>query len=644
MERGEIKDGHYYFKVQNAMSGWGDQDTNNFIRSHTTYDSIKRRCDSHPDDEFFGYRVRKGGHGIGEYIWVKNKEVLELVDAFAATLIHTLKLKKGDSLGFISRNRYEWYVSQFAAQKYGIIPVPLYATLGEQAIDYIVDLMQIKHVVCSLDKTVAGLEKRKNFIQFIIFDHEKVDGVEVPNNSVYFEDLLNEGRSLHCDAERPNMDDLALCIFTSGTSGKPKGVMHTFSTFAHGITSINECNIFTQSPSRNETIFSYLPCAHILEQQTSQGFMFGGGRVGFISGGIASLSDDLFHCKPTYLAVVPRVLQRIYDTFNHKFNEMGCLAQTLFNVAYYFKRESLVNGNYNYLNFDFIFSKVRDGFGGKLRFIFNGGAPITPALFEWLRVCTGAHIMQSYGLTESCGGCTSCLPNMNDPNVISCGSPCDRVSLRLTSVPEMEYFIDSVIPCGEVELKGGPIFKGYFHNPTETENAFTEDGYFKTGDIGSVAKDGAVTIIDRKKNLFKLSQGEYIAVEPLEGKYDACEFVGQSFIYGESTDSFIVGVIVPNFRNVQNWLKQEGKDVKDNKEICQLINGEFKDRLLEKIHAFMKEMKVPGYELIRNVYFVDEEFSTENDLITPSFKLKRMNLKKKFMNKLTELRKQAGAF
>ncbi|EKE38734.1 hypothetical protein ENUP19_0257G0058 [Entamoeba nuttalli] len=638
---GYIEDGHYYFITRSMCSNGGDPKVNEFIRTHTAYECIKRRCDSHPEDDFYGYRERKNGKGFGNYIWLKNKVVIELIDSFSNALLYQFHLKKGDAIGFISRNRYEWYIAQYAMQKNGIIPVPLYATLGEKAIDYIVDLMKINIVIGSLDNTLVSLSKRNPTLKFILFDHEEVENLIAPSNTLYFEDLLNIGRSHTVESILPKMEDICLIVFTSGTSGTPKGAIHTFYSFSHGINSINETQIFTTGPIRNETIFSYLPCAHVLEQQTSQGFMYGGGRVGFISGGISSLVEDLKLCQPTYFGTVPRVLQRIYDTFHQKYLEMGCVVKRIFDIAFYFKLNALRSNTTTYIDWDnIVFYKIKEQFGGKLKFIFNGGAPLTYGLYEWLRVCTGAYIMQSYGLTESCGGCTTCLPGMNDPQILSCGSPCDRVKLRLTSVPELEYFVEDKVPCGEIELSGGPIFKGYYHNDEANKDAFTEDGYFKTGDIGSVAKDGSLIIIDRKKNLFKLAQGEYIAVEPLEGKYDSCPFVSQTFIHGESTDSFIVGIIVPEFNIIKPWLKTKGIEYNSKEDIIKILNTSMKKDILGEINSYVKGLNVPSYELIKNVYFIDEPFSTQNDLLTPSFKLKRMNLKKHFSDQLEILRKE----
>lgn len=691
-------DNHYYFPVGSRCSGFGNQERNKFIKTHTAYECIKKRCEEYPDDDFFGYREMKDGKPKGEYIWLKNNVILEQIDSLSNAIMNKFKLKKGDAIGFISKNRYEWYVAQFAMQKNGIIPVPLYATLGEESIDYIIDLMKIKIVFGSLDKTILKLAERNDTLHFVLFDmgnwsNEQEIENDMKNETVVkrtegknenemkfemsdeqrmkvmktlktlevnmkleinenfrkncelYEDLLNEGRKMKYESTLPSMNDICIIIFTSGTSGTPKGAIHTFKTFSRGITSINEVEIFSECPIREETVFSYLPSAHVLEQQTSQAFMYGGGKVGFNAGGIPGLVEDLKLCKPTYFACVPRVLQKIYDMFLMKKNQMSCIVRTIFDIAYANKRNAIVNGTKPIINWDsFVFNKVSENFGGKLKFIFNGGAPLTPELYEWARVCTCSFVMQSYGMTEACGGCVTCLPNMNDPNILSCGFPCDEVGIRLSSVEEMNYLITNKEVCGEIEMKGGPIFTGYYQNDVANKESFTEDGWFKTGDIGRVAEDGSLQIIDRKKNLFKLAQGEYIAVEPLEGKYDSMNLIGQSFIFGDSTDTFIVGVIVPDVQNMKKWFEEKNIKLDDEKslvEMCKKLNSkEIKKQIMADIIAYMKNLGIPHYELIRNVFFYHEAFSTENDLLTPSFKLKRMNLKKFFEKELIQLRKE----
>ncbi|KAL7718562.1 Long-chain-fatty-acid--CoA ligase [Entamoeba marina] len=557
---------------------FGDKEDMDYMRTHSTYEIIKRRCEKNPEAPFMGYREKKGDEYEGDYIWLKNNQIIEMVDQLAAGILKKFKLSKGEFCGIISGNRYEWYLTQFALQRHGIIPVPLYTTLGSEAIDYILKKLNIKVVFCTYN-------------------------------------------------------DIFSVIFTSGTSGIPKGAVHTFKSIGHAAYVINSSNVFRNEPITRQTFFSYLPSAHCLDQQICHAFFYGGGKVGYISGGIQTLMDDIKYCKPTFFIGVPRVLQRIYDKFNEVINSSNFLTKNIYNIAYYYKRNAIVNSSWNYINWDaIVFNKVHELLGGEVRFILNGGAPITEELYEWLRVSTGATILQGYGLTETFGGCCCSLEEMTDLNVLNVGSSCPGVNIRLKSIPDMDYSVTDEFPSGEIQIKSVQNFREYYQNEEATKAAFTDDGYFCTGDIGRICVDGSLSIIDRKKNLFKLAQGEYVAVEPLENKYSSITLVEQCFIYGESTDTFIVAVLSEMNISCTSLI-----DV-----VEKLNEKKLRLKLMKMITDQVKTMKVPGYELIKNVYFEHEAFSTENDLMTPSFKPKRPQLKKKYSNILTELRHEVN--
>ncbi|KAL7719915.1 Long-chain-fatty-acid--CoA ligase [Entamoeba marina] len=304
------------------------------------------------------------------------------------------------------------------------------------------------------------------------------------------------------------------------------------------------------------------------------------------------------------------------------------MVNTLYKVAYYYKRNAVVNKSWNYINWDTIlFNKIKAMMGGRLEIILNGSAPLTPELYEWLRIATGAQIFQGYGMTESFGGFCTAAPGLHDDNLTSIGSSCIDVKIRLASVPDMSYTVDCDSPAGEIQVKAGQIFKEYFNDEKQTKESFTEDGYLCTGDIGKINYDGSLSIIDRKKNLFKLAQGEYIAVEPLEYTYSLSDYVSQCYVYGESTDTFINAIIVPELAQFKKYLKEtfnfEGND------------EELKEFVKQKISK-----KVAGYEVVKNIYIELEPFNEANELATPSFKLRRPQIKQKYERILAEMRQE----
>ncbi|KAL7719648.1 Long-chain-fatty-acid--CoA ligase [Entamoeba marina] len=622
-----IENGMFYFDSPKHSLGGMGEDVKEFLQTHTSYEIIKHRCETTPESDMFGYRLKEGNKSIGEYIWMNSKDGLELIDNFASGFMTKYPLEKGKFVGFVGRNRYEWYVAQIALQRHGIVPVPFYASLGKKGIDYIIDTLDIKHILCTYSDAVVDLAQRKESLHFICYDKP------CPNDwikATYFSDLVSLGKESYIPPRLPSMNDTCIVIFTSGTQGIPKGGVHTFASVSHAVISINDASCFKNAPIHNETFFSYLPSAHVLDQQIATAFLYDGGRVGFISGGISMFVEDMKLCKPTYIAAVPRVMQKIYDKFKETYNEMGYIKQAIYNTAYYFKRNAVINNSWNYINWDnVVFHQIHEQFGGHLKFVFDGGAPLTTDLYEWLRVCSGAFIMQGYGMTETYGGCISCLPGSNDANVLSCGFPCSGVNCRLVDVPEMQYVVDSSFPSGELQIKSPLIFKEYYKNEEATTAAFTADGFFCTGDIATVGIDGS------------LSQGEYIAVEPLEGIYETCDIINQIFIYGESTDNFIVAIVIVEPSQVKRLIEGSGMKCTNEEEAITMMNEkDVKMMLLKHIEDFLREQKVSGFKIIKNGFFDNTPFTTENDLLTPSFKIKRFNIKKKYSNELQQLRQE----
>ncbi|KAL7714898.1 Long-chain-fatty-acid--CoA ligase [Entamoeba marina] len=602
-----IEEDKLNIEVQPQFWKYGEQEELDYMQNHTTYEVIKRRCENNPNSDFMGYRKREGKKYIGDYIWLSNKEILQLVDELASGLVSKYNLKKGDFCGIMSGNRYEWYVAQFAMQRHGIIPIPLYTTLGVEAIDYIIQNLNLKYVFCSINQHVLDMVERNKDLALITFDDDDETPLEI--TPTRFSELISIGKD-----------------------GVPKGAVHTFRSAANAAYVINCANAFKEEPIKSQTFFSYLPSAHCFDQQVCHAFFYGGGRVGFISGGIQTLMEDIQFCKPTFFIAVPRVLQKIYDKFNQTISSSSFLTKSVYNVAYHYKKNAILNNSWNYINWDsIVFNKVHEVLGGKIRYIFNGGAPLNEDLYEWLRVCSGAIVLQGYGLTETFGGCCCSLPEMTDLNVLNVGSVCPNVSIRLQSVPDMKYTVNDKEPSGEIQIRSIQNFIEYYHNEEATKNAFTDDGYFCTGDIGKICKDGSLAIIDRKKNLFKLAQGEYIAVDPLENKYSSITLVEQCFIYGESTETFIIAVIVPELNELKKLMHKEGIEFDNIKDVSKEINEKgLRKKIMNHIVEQVKQMNIPGYEIIKNVYFEHEAFSTDNNLMTPSFKLKRPELKEKY--------------
>lgn len=284
-----------------------------------------------------------------------------------------------------------------------------------------------------------------------------------------------------------------------------------------------------------------------------------------------------------------------------------------------------------------VFNKVKQGLGGNVRLILSGAAPLSTHVEAYLRVVTCAHVLQGYGLTETCAGTFVSLPN-ELPMLGTVGPPVPNVDVCLESVPEMGYDALAEVPRGEVCVKGSTLFSGYYKREDLTREVMI-DGWFHTGDVGEWQADGSLKIIDRKKNIFKLSQGEYVAVENLENIYGLVSDIDSIWIYGSSFESFLVAVINPNQQALERWA-QENNISGDFKSLCE--NARAKEYIMGELNKIGKEKKLKGFEFVRAVHLDPEAFDMERDLITPTYKKKRPQLLKYYKNVIDNMYKEGN--
>jgi long-chain acyl-CoA synthetase len=271
-------------------------------------------------------------------------------------------------------------------------------------------------------------------------------------------------------------------------------------------------------------VFSYLPMAHIYERSVDLASIDGGRALGFSQGDHAKLAEDVAELKPTIFPGVPRVWQRMYDRINAQVADSNFISRQLFERGLAAKSDALAHGVKDSTIWDrLVFSKVAGKFGGNLKLLISGAAPISQSIAEFIHIAFQAPMLEGYGLTETCATLT--LGSLDSPNMgrsVGIPLPCNEV--KLVDVPDMGYLSsDQPQPRGEIWVRGFNVFSGYFKLPEVTAECLTDDGWFQTGDVGMWLPNGSLKIIDRKKNLFKLSQGEYIRPEHIEGVYKQCK-------------------------------------------------------------------------------------------------------------------------
>eukprot|EP00937_MAST-01D_sp_MAST-1D-sp2_P005444 g5444.t1 len=630
----------------------------------------------------------------GRYEWLNYTEVDELVQQLAAGLVHACQMKEDDFLAIMSKNRAEWLIAAEACHAQSFVKVPLYDTLGDEAVEFIVNHTKLKVLVCAaehkpmLSQLTAKCPSLKyivvlpegpmrsrpknargsaNVAKIVVLDDIDGDAGNAAAGdgqegivTLTFDQVLNAGAE-HPIAPNPpsSADKLSLICYTSGTTGMPKGAM-----LSHGNIVANVAAMIALDDGLRETRpggfvyratdvhMSFLPLAHIMEQFTTSLLMCVGGSVGFYSGSIPGLMEDIAELRPTLFMAVPRLLNRMHDKVMAKVEAQRgccgnwpppCLNRKMFKWGYAKKKSELSLPSVEHGFWDSsVFSTVARRLGGRVRSITTGAAPISKDVMDFLRICFSCDVFEGYGQTESTAAITLSYPG--DTSTGNAGVPVPSNVVKLVDVEEMEYTTkDKPCPRGEVCCRGPNVFKGYFKDKAKTDEALDADGWLHTGDIGRWNADGTLTIIDRKKNIFKLAQGEYVAAEKIENVMLASQYIQQVFIYGDSLKHQLVSVTVPDHEPLGDWARSKGLSnhppsepgVDDDgvvaqwfKDVCAL--DEVKELIASELARCGKEAGLKGFEKPKETLIEHEPFTSDNGLLTPTLKPKRPQLRKHY--------------
>jgi len=384
--------------------------------------------------------------------------------------------------------------------------------------------------------------------------------------------------------------------------------------------------------SPDDIHMSYLPLAHSFERIVTFVIISYAACIGFYQGNIVELFNDIATLRPTFLVGAPRVWSRLYDKMQIAISSGSTFKKKLFEWGFAAKKKALDNGSTAPFWDKILFSKTKARLGGRVRFIISGSAPLDPKLGQFLKICFCCSIIEGYGLTENVGA--AFLAQLSDPSFGHVGAPLSSLEVKLVDVPEMEYSSKNTPPTGEVCLRGYALFKGYYKAPDQTKEAIDPDGWFHTGDIGRWNSNGTLSIIDRKKNIFKLAQGEYVAVEYLEGVFIRSKYVLQIWVYGNSFKPKLVSVVVPDPDVVFPWAKENGLEPN----MQELVKNDKLNKLIfDDLTKTAKDAKLHGFEYVKAIFLVAEPFSPDNDLMTPTFKLRRPQILKKYQKAVDDM-------
>uniref|UniRef100_A0A3P9L004 long-chain-fatty-acid--CoA ligase n=1 Tax=Oryzias latipes TaxID=8090 RepID=A0A3P9L004_ORYLA len=578
---------------------------------------------------------------LGNYNWLSYEEAYLAAKCFGSGLA-ALNQRPHCNIAIFCETRAEWLVAAQACFMYNFPLVTLYATLGLKAIAHGLNETEVTHIITSKDLLQSRLKAilcdvpRLQYI--IVVDQKPTSWPDIPKSiKVYNMDAVKEMGSkpenITADRRHPQPSDIAVIMYTSGSTGIPKGVMISHSNLIAGITGMAE-----RIPNLNETdtYIGYLPLAHVLELSAELVSISHGCRIGYSSP--HTLADqstkikkgskgDASVLKPTLMASVPEIMDRIYKNVMTKVEEMSRFQKTLFALAYNYKMEQISKGYSTPLCDSLVFKRVRSLLGGNTRVLLSGGAPLSAATQRFMNVCMCCPVGQGYGLTETCGAGT--ISEVWDYNTGRVGAPLVCSEITLKDWEEGGYYsTDKPNPRGEILIGGPNVAMGYYKYEGKNQGDFFVDAngqrWFCTGDIGEFHPDGCLKIIDRKKDLVKLQAGEYVSLGKVEAVLKNCPLIDNICAYANSDQSYVISFVVPNHKQLMAVAEQMG--IKGTwEEICN--NPQMEKEVLCIITEAAISGKLERFEIPKKIRLSAEPWTPETGLVTDAFKLKRKELK-----------------
>ena len=556
------------------------------------------------------------------WVSISSDEMLERAKLIAAGL-HAIGVQRGDRVALLSESRVEWTLTDAGSIFAGAIDVPIYPTLTPPQVRYILNdsgacvLFVANREKYSELKDVLGECPEVKHV--IVFDAEGITAAE----GLTLSQLEEKGRELeqsepgHIErsAQQAKPDDLATIIYTSGTTGEPKGVMLTHSNLVTNL--VDSSGHF--SFGERDIVLSVLPLSHVFERQAMYMYLYRGMAVYFAES-LQTIGPNLREVRPTILVGVPRIFEKIYARIGERAAEAGKSSEALLawsiSVARDYAKYLLAHQPVpkllrlkHSIASKLIFSRWKNAFGGRIRLLVSGGAAL-PEDLSYIYIGAGIPIVQGYGLTET------------SPVISASTIENNRVGTVGKAIPNVEI---RIAEDGEIEVRGPNVMRGYYNKPEETRAVFTSDGWFKTGDIGTIDEDGFLRITDRKKELFKTSGGKYISPQPIEQAIKGSRFVNQVVLIGAER-KFPAALIVPVWEQLESYCKLKGIEVKSRTELCR--HPRIIDLIQRQIDARTPDLA--KYERIKKVALLENEFTIEGGELTPTLKVKRRVIDQKY--------------
>ncbi|WP_438003931.1 long-chain fatty acid--CoA ligase [Sorangium sp. So ce321] len=557
----------------------------------------------------------------GRWGWITYAEFGQLVARFRGGLV-SLGVQRGDRVAIISNNRVEWAVTAYACFSMGVAIVPMYeAQLPSEWAFIINDCEAVAAIIATpqLYEKCRDLPEKAPSLKHIVCLFEP-QGAGAPGaQTTSYEALVAAGEKSPAPPIKPTSEDTACLIYTSGTTGNPKGVILSHGNIASNVYAVRDLIPF----SSNDRSLSFLPWAHSFGHTCELHVMITGGASMALSESVDKIVANLGEVHPSVLMSVPRIFNRIYEGVQKQMTEKPAVIQALFRAGL---RAAAKRGKGEPLGLverlalavadRVIFSKIRAKFGGKLRYAISGGAALSYEVAEFVDAL-GITVYEGYGLTE-----TSPVAAVNYPGARRLGSvgkpiPGVKIAIDRSETHDPRQ--------GEIVIYGPNVMKGYHRRDEESKAAFTEDGGFRTGDLGYLDDDGFLFVTGRIKEQYKLENGKYVAPAPIEEKLKLSPLINNAMVHGDNR-LFNVALIVPEMTALTEWARGEGLTFASPE--AMLEHPRVVARVQAEVDKYASGAK--GFEKIKKITLTAEDFTAENGMLTPTLKLKRRVVLQKY--------------
>lgn len=548
----------------------------------------------------------------GKWEKISTDEYIRITNQLSRALLK-YGIKKGDRIALItSTNRVEWCFFDQAALQIGAVTVPIYPSISSEDCVYNLENSGSKICIVSDEKLFDKINTIKSQLPELkdIFTFDDV------KDATNWKELLESGKETDNQQEVETIkdsiseDDLVSIIYTSGTTGKPKGVMLTHKNIVSDVLGCEDR--VPHKDSKNKGL-SFLPLCHVYERMIIYLFATNGISIYFAESN-EKLSENLKEIKPQYMTVVPRMVEKVYDAIYKRGTEAGGLKSKIFlwsiKVAEKYKigdSKSLAHIIADKL----VFSKWREGLGGNIITLVSGSAALSKRLNTMFHAA-GIPILEGYGLTETSP--VIAVNSFEHTKIGSVGRPIKNIDVKIQE-------------DGEITVKGPTVTQGYYKDEKQTREAFTEDGYFKTGDIGILDKDNFLFITDRKKEMFKTSGGKYVAPQVIENLAKASQFIEQIMVVGDG-EKMPTALVQPDFEFAKSWASKNNINIGVSP--TEIANSnELKAEIEKEISKI--NVHLGKWEQVKKIELTPEIWTEDNGLLTPTLKLKRKAIKEHFI-------------